>query len=326
MIDKDALRNHVAKQFEESQKFTVEKREIFRDRIKLYNQEYDHPNRIYNNILYSNIQAQLAIRISDEPEVEFVAKTVGDEEYASNLTFFAKSDYQDMDMQKANIQKAWYELMFGVGIRLFTGFNVDENKQMWEVVDPLTWYPDVMFDQWTPARYQFFDRVVNVSDMTAANGYDTKAVSQMQRTLSQETQEDISIRNEARRLNVSSGLLARDDLSVKQTSDITSVIYGFTKWKGKKYCVVLDSAASVLLKAQVLEEEYENDFLYVNVSWFSPLPNDPFGVAFSSILADKQIALSQLENLQLKNAQYSVLGSMNFFDPTIVNKNDIANP
>jgi len=65
----------------------------------------------------------------------------------------------------------------------------------------------------------------------------------------------------------------------------------------------------------------------VNVSWWSPKRNDPFGVNMLEIIGPKQSAISKMMNLRLTDATFSTLGQIFLYDITTVrNAKNLATP
>jgi len=56
----------------------------------------------------------------------------------------------------------------------------------------------------------------------------------------------------------------------------------------------------------------------VNLTWFSPKRNDPFGVSLLDLTVDKQKANSILMNLRLIDAKFSTFGQMNLVNTDLV--------
>lgn len=65
----------------------------------------------------------------------------------------------------------------------------------------------------------------------------------------------------------------------------------------------------------------------VNVSWWSPKRNDPFGVNMLELIGPKQSAISKMMNLRITDAVFSTLGQIFIYDTNLVkNAKNLATP
>lgn len=78
------------------------------------------------------------------------------------------------------------------------------------------------------------------------------------------------------------------------------------------------------------EEEKKNPLLVpfpVSFKYYSPLPNDFYGVSVVDLLKDKQQRYSRLINLEYLRATRNALGEDRLYDPTkIRNVKELATP
>lgn len=113
---------------------------------------------------------------------------------------------------------------------------------------------------------------------------------------------------------------------------MVSVINGYTYEDDTLYMVTLSSDAGQLLRKveikPVLKDEREKRVpmsAVVNVKWYSPKRDDPFGISMLEMTGPKQSALSQLYNLRLIDARFSTLGQIYLYDiNTVAHATELA--
>jgi hypothetical protein len=102
---------------------------------------------------------------------------------------------------------------------------------------------------------------------------------------------------------------------------------GYTWYDGKYYSVTTDGEATTLLRAVELSpDETGTVEEVVNISYFSPLRGDPYGVSLVDLVEDKQRANSILMNLRLIDAKFATFGQFNLFDSRAINRGDLTTP
>ena len=84
----------------------------------------------------------LAIYYSDEMQVSFQGREVGDTTQAANAEHIAKFDYDEMEMDIINYQTQWDRLFFGVGIRQISEWNEQTKTPIAKHLSALAWLPD----------------------------------------------------------------------------------------------------------------------------------------------------------------------------------------
>lgn len=296
-------------EIEEAYSSVNTKRQLFRDRLRLYIDNGKNNEKVSSNTIYSTMQVAMAVSYSDEVSAIFVPKGMGDEERAENLNSVARHDNSDEDLgyNMLKFQSDWDRLFFGVSLRAHDGFNAECLAPQFRVLDPLSWLPDPHSDFYTKARYEWFEMSVNRAEMTEENGWEPNA---------QELAKGSQI------ADLSTTETARQEASLLQTSDdkqqqFADIYFGFTREGDEVYLVAMSCGYKVLKKLQI-------DFKDIPVArtYFSPLRGDPFGVSLVDLIEDKQRANSILMNLRLINAKFNTYGQMNMYDSKIVKNVD----
>jgi hypothetical protein len=272
------------------------KRALFRDRLRLYADTDKDRDKVSDNTIYATMQLSLAVLGSDDVNVEFSSRASADDERAERLSALARYDMGEMRLRELNYQKDWDRLFFGVGIRVKTGWDRDRKVPAWIVKDPLSWIPDPLGNHVDPFRFHYFEEEMFSSAMTVERGFDADAVASLAGDGSAPTV-PVAVRN------------------------------GYTWYDGKYYSVTTDGEATTLLRAVELSpDETGTVEEVVNISYFSPLRGDPYGVSLVDLVEDKQRANSILMNLRLIDAKFATFGQFNLFDSRAINRGDLTTP
>jgi hypothetical protein len=113
-----------------------------------------------------------------------------------------------------------------------------------------------------------------------------------------------------------------------------SVYYHYTDFEGKKYLTATTGDQGLLVFTFELEPETEaekkNPLLVpfpVSFTYFSPMPNDFYGISVVDLLKDKQTRFSRLFNLEYIRAVRNALGDDKLYDSRkIQNIRDLLTP
>ena len=180
--------------------------------------------------------------------------------------------------------------------------------------DPLSWVPDPLGSHIDPFRFHYFEEQMMREQMTEERGFDQETVRSL--TVDSSTTPPHP--------TVPSGM----DFVPDDTPDRLYPVYnGYTCVDGIHYSITLDSSRQKLLRCVPMEPDMNGEIEnLVNLSYFSPLRGDPYGVSLVDLVEDKQRANSILLNLRLIDAKFATFGQMNLFDSRVLNKNDLSSP
>ena len=221
----------------ESRAYVSTKREAFRDRIKLYNNQRRQRDKVGDNSIYNIINTLLAIYYTDEVQVGFVGREFGDVEKASNLENLYKFDHEEMEMDVTNYLVQWDRFFFGVGIKLLAEWNKKTQTPIARTVSPLSWLPDPNgFLMMRNFRYSGFEVEYLDSQLTTKNGFFNLDRLSVLPVLdkSSETEMTREALNEAHNLS-DAGDVNRESQRVYKMIDL------FTCLNGKKYLLTLNN-------------------------------------------------------------------------------------
>lgn len=294
-MDTEKLLAHIRAEIALGMDAAAARRSVFRERLRLYVDSGKDRDKVSDNTVYAAMQLSLAVLGTDDVNVEFSSRSVSDDERAERLSALARYDMGEMRLRELNYQKDWDRLFFGVGIRVKTGWDGDRKIPTWIVKDPLSWIPDPLGNHVDAFRFHYFEEEMLPEAMTAERGFEPEAVAELAGTCAPGT--TVAVRN------------------------------GYTWHEGRHWSVTTDAESSRLLRAVELAPD-ETGLIEeaVNVSYFSPLRGDPYGVSLVDLVEDKQRANSILMNLRLIDAKFATFGQFNLFDSRAINRSDLTSP
>lgn len=310
----------------ESRAYVSTKREAFRDRIKLYNNQRRQRDKVGDNSIYNIINTLLAIYYTDEVQVGFVGREFGDVEKASNLENLYKFDHEEMEMDVTNYLVQWDRFFFGVGIKLLAEWNKKTQTPIARTVSPLSWLPDPNgFLMMRNFRYSGFEVEYLDSQLTTKNGFFNLDRLSVLPVLdkSSETEMTREALNEAHNLS-DAGDVNRESQRVYKMIDL------FTCLNGKKYLLTLNNDCTEIFRAEPIEpvtdEEKENPAIVefpITLHYYSPDRTDPFGVSIPDLIEDKQRAKSVIKNLRIAVKKADLYPMYLYNRDKILNKRDL---
>lgn len=319
MVTDDFL-HKVQNEIKLSRDFVEEKREYHRTNIVKYIDQTIDDEKIPMNTSYAMINLDLAIEMMDDQAPVFLPRGIYDDEIADNLNEVARFDIEEMCLDQARLVLGHDRRMYGVSIITKKGWNADNSTPEICVKDPLSWLPDPYFDYATPARFHYFEEYIPREMLSEEYGFEPDAEYLT-------SQKSTAIVNNQTARNERSGYnQAPDD------PGMVSVINGYTYDDDKLYMVTLSSDAGQILRKveiqPVLADEKKKAVpmtAVVNIKWYSPKRDDPFGISMLEMTGPKQSALSQLYNLRLIDARFSTLGQIYLYDiNTVANATELA--
>lgn len=314
----------VQKEYQDSENYTTNKREKKREQLKLYNNQEKEPERISDNSIYSNLQAWMATTTSDQKSVTWLGREWMDEDIAENLNHLAKFDYEEMKMPELEIKRRWHEWMFGLSILIKKGWDKNRNCPIFETRDPLSWFPDKR--GWLRAgnfRYMSFDSTVPLYEIKKNKAYFNTDI------LAETTRSDVEIRNEV--AYAQPRLLQPSEIENNYDGlEDVAVLDHYTRIDGVPYLITLANNRTMIIRVEkikaVSKAEKEDESLIdfpVILRYFSPIPNDPFGVSLSDLSEDGQTARTILKNLKLLKEKDMALGDTLLVSKKIKNRTDL---
>lgn len=332
----DAILTQISEEFSEGLEFVREKREVFRTRLKLYNNQRKQRDKIGVTTLYNVMNTLLAVYYTDDLAVSFGGKGIAGTGIAENLEKLAKSDQEDMDMDVINYLTQWDRFFFGVGIRAVHGFDFDNQVPYVESYDPFSWIPDPQMTlKPNSARFMGFEIEALKSDMTEERGFfDTDKLSYVGKNAqrSDENAQTMEAYRDAQGLSTTDRLLAgRNGLDKKKyAGEVYNMVNWYTIIDGKRYLITCDAEFKKIVRMEhikpVFKKEKKNELLTpwgVALSYYSPSRVDPFGTSVADLVEDKQRAKSVIANLNVAAVKAALYPMYLYNRQKILNRRDL---
>ena len=304
-----------------SKSFTSARREALRDNVSKYIDQTVDDEKVPMNIAYASINLDIAVDLMDTKTPIFSPRGIGDDEIAENLTDVAAFDQSEMGLKQIDFARELDRRMFGVSLIAKTGWDEISVNPTVTIKDPLCWLPDPNFDLVNPARFHYFEEYIDRECLSEEYGFEEDAEERLA-VIWELTRQAQDARNQ------NTGYQSQND------DGMISVINGYTYYDDDLYMVTLDEWISTILRMVKVKPVFKKEKEYrvpmtavVNVSWWSPKRNDPFGVNMLEIIGPKQSAISKMMNLRLTDATFSTLGQIFLYDITTVrNAKNLATP
>ena len=331
--DQDVILKQVKAEIEKSREFVKSKREEFRLRLPLYNNQRKQREKVGNTLMYNIITTQLAIYYVDELTVAFAGRDVADVEKAPNIENLAKFDFEEMEMDQINYFVQWDRLFYGVGIRAMTGWDEDTSTPVPQYHDALSWLPDPKGAVLAKSfRWQGFEVEYTRDEMSDERGFfNQDLLKDRDATRASEKQADREAKAEASNYDMPA------DLNTGQgnDNDVFDMVDLFTAIKcddGKvrKFLVTVNDDVTVLHRCEevqaITETEKKNPSkveIPVALNYWSPQPGNPFGVNVGDLCEDKQRAMSVFQNLRKKAEQAKLYPMYLYNKQKILNRREL---
>jgi len=311
--------------------FVSPKRESFRTRLKLYNNQRKQKDKIGDTTIFNLVTTLMAIYYTDEMQVSFTGREIGDDSQASNIENTAKFDHEEMDMETINYLVQWDRLFFGVGIRVMAEWNNQNSTPMPISMDAMSWLPDPAGHMSIKKfRHCGFEVEYGRHEMTEEKGF-----FNLDMLKSTNANSGTELDNNRAALTEAQGL---DDV-LKNTKDKGTDIFQMIDWftilvgedgVARKYFLVFDSEVKNILKCEEIEaisksEKEDNSLVQfpIALNYYSPTRHDPFGVSVCDLAEDKQRAKSVFKNLRIAAAKAGLYPMYLYNKQKILNRRDL---
>lgn len=333
-MTKEQILTKVKKEIQMSTNYVSTKREIFRDRLKLYNNQRKQRDKIGILTIYTTINTLLAVHYTDDMTVEFAPREFGDMRLTDNINGTAKFDHEEMGMDQINYLTAWDRFFYGVGIRDLSTFNTVTNTPIARSLSPMGWLPDPRGGV-NPnggegyMRFYGFEVERTVDEMKANKAFFN--TDKIEASVSKPTPDQMAAKemeNEAHGL----GNVSADDYDGRETKYQIDFYTFLKNEKGgrSKYLVTVDAECSEIFRLEkigpVTAEEKLNEELVpfpIVLNYYSPQRNNPFGVSVCDLTEDKQRAKSVLANLDLSKEKSDLYPMYIYNTQAIRNRRDL---
>lgn len=328
-LTEEEVIEQIKSEYEEGLEFVKEKRQTFRDRLKLYNNQRKQKDKIGITLLYNTMVTLLAVYYTDELAVSFGGKGIAGTDMAENIELLAKSDNEDMNMDIINYMTQWDRLFFGVGIRAVHGFDFDNQVPIVESYDPFSWIPDP-HGSLVPGsfRYMGFEVEMIDAEMTEDAGFYNTANLPCLGQPSDEMKQTQDAYREAQGLSMTDQIPGRGHKNYK--GKVYPMINWYTVVDGRRYLITVPSDFSRVVRFEeikpVYEKEKKNQLITpwgIALNYYSPERTNPFGTNVGDLVEDKQRAKSILANLQVSVVKAGLYPMYLYNRQKILNRRDL---
>lgn len=329
-MSKNDILAQVSQEVKISTDYISSRRQQFRDRLALYNNQRKQKDKIGILTLYTTVNTLLAVSYTDEMTVEFTARKFANSQFAQNANSVAEFDHEEMNLAEVNYYTQWDKYFYGVGLRDISTFNTTTNTPIVKTLSPLCWLPDPAtgsnFKQGYTGRFYGFEVERSKEEMEEENGFfNVESIS-----ISKPNSEQQSTKNAE---NEAHGVNPSDDSSIKNNTIYQ--IDWFTHLKNEnggvsKYLLTVSADCKELFRIEKIEpvtlEEKKDESLVpwpLVVNYYSPQRNNPFGVSVGDLVEDKQRAKSVLANLRIGKEKAALYPMYLYNTRAIRNRRDL---
>lgn len=331
-MSKQDILAQVAQEIKLATDYVSPRREQFRTRLALYNNQRKQRDKIGILTLYTTINTLLALNYTDEMAVEFIGRNFSDSKLADNINSVAEFDQEEMNLPEINYFVQWDRFFYGVGLRDMSTFNTTTNTPIAKTMSPLSWLPDPRggvdpTGQEGGFRFYGFEVERSKDEMTEEAGFfnvHNIAVS----TPNSEQQQTRSAESEAHGVN-------GDTPDDKLENNVVYQIDWYTMLKNEnggvsKYLLTVSSDAKEIFRIEKIEpvttEEKADESLVpwpLITNYYSPQRNNPFGTSVGDLVEDKQRAKSVLANLRINKEKADLYPMYVYNTQAIRNRRDL---
>lgn len=326
----DAVLQQIKQEHKESLDYVQVKREAFRRRLRMYNNQRKNRDKLSVTTLYSTMNVLLAIYYTDQLTVKFSGREKQVSEQAQRWDMLAQFDHEEMGLDVKNYVTQWDRLFFGVGIRSISSWDDFSKTPIVRTIDPLSWYPDPRggMDE-SSFRWHGFDVVRRSDEMTESLGFIEANVKRLGDPVLEDGELALTrqAREEAQGLSAAqneAGSGGSKNAKAYQCLDWLTII------DGHKYLITVDQKMNLILRMNKIEAVAEDEKkdssripFPIILNYYSPNREDPFGTSVSDLVEDKQMGQSVIANLRL-SYEKARLYPMYMVDRTrILNRRDL---
>lgn len=330
-IDKEAALAQIKQEIKLSRDYVKEKRVVWRSRFRLYNNQRKQKDLVGDTSIFNIMSTMLAVYYSDEMQVSFQGREIGDTTLATNVENTANFDYDEMEMEVINYSTQWDRLFFGVGIRQCSEWDENRLTPIARSLSALTWLPDPKGGiDIKSYRWHGFEVEYTRNEMTEEAGFIN--LDRLPKTKGQAGDEkdlDYQAYKEAQ------GLTVTDYQKAGKGNDAYNMVDQLTMLKGddgvtRKYLVTVDEQVSEIYRIEELEPVTKNEKdnptkvpWPITLNHYMPQREDPFGVSIPDLIEDKQRAKSIFKNLRIAAEKANLYPMYMYNRDKILNRRDL---
>lgn len=331
-IDYQEALTQIKEEVRIAREYVKEKRVEWRSRLKLYNNQRKQKDKIGDTSIFNVMSTMLAVYYSDEMQVSFQGREIGDITQATNIENTAKFDYDEMEMDIINYETQWDRLFFGVGIRQCSEWDNDTKTPLPKSISTLSWLPDPKGGM-NVKRFRFMGFEVEYSrdEMTEEAGFFNLHLLPKNKTQAgNEKDLDRSAYREAQGMNeVNHQNLGNKDSDCYDMVDIFTVLKGSDNIR-RKYLVTVDDACKGIFRLEEIEpvtpKEKKDPSTVpfpITLNYYMPQREDPCGTSIPDLVEDKQRAKSIFKNLRIAAEKANLYPMYLYNRDKILNRRDL---
>lgn len=316
----DALMQ-IQSEFMQSYAFMSPKQIDWLEYLRAYHDGRMQKEKVKINLAFSNINGLQALEAMDQLRIKYVGQSYEDFPKCDNWNKLAKNAYQKMGMTLIDIEWGTNKYMYWVKVKLL---DIDEDgESISEIFDTRLFFPDPSGCYHAERyRWMWFRKFMTKEDMKAmwfAN------IGQFSRLKG----------NDLLEWNPYLWFGQSLEMGTNLQMNLYAVYMHMTIIGWHKYIIYTNDAMNCIakvvrctdlipaLKKRTLGIKWE--LWPVELDFWRPQYGNPVGISVMDLVYDKQIALSQAVNLQMKRAIRISLWGHKFYDINMIrNRNDIA--
>jgi len=323
ILDNEVLYKDILSELEQNRtewyQFVSEKREQFLERQKkLTKPDVYKTSHIKIHTAQQQKKAFISTFYNNDLNVSFSWRDMWDDEQAEKIEMLAKYDKKVMWKDKKDFKRLDYIFDYGVWIEIKTGYDDIRQVPMYEVVNPMYWVPDRLWNAVdNNFEYHIFEMITTINQLKGVNlSWDVY--------FNLEDIEAWALRNKTSEDIASHRLLN----AVEDRRRTIEIHTHYVTLNERKYIVTTTNTRSLIIRFEeikaITSEEKKNHSLVefpVVITNKYPLDNDPFWLSDLELILDKQNAINRIANLSLMKEEYDA-----WFKHVAVDIDRLSNP
>lgn len=315
------LLDRIQEEYKLAKDFLEPKREQWRVRLSLYNNQRRNKKDIGDPLLFTIHQTIMASLYDDKLSAEWLAREAGDEDVAELLTRVAEYDYDLMEKDEVDYDWGWNATFYGRGPLLFGGFDAKRKVPIPVNISPLVYLHDprcisvVGRNGLGEGRFWGYE-TYNTSRELEALGIDTRDLytgADLQSLLDLENQARAAAENEER---------IEDLEPITGENASFAILNWYTYHKGEKVRAILGNQRRKILAVFPLKQKV---WPIIERSVY-PISGSYWGVSIPDLCEDKQRARAIIQNLALDDVKFATYGMYLYDQDKITNKSALVKP
>lgn len=302
--DIDWLRAKVRKEYDSGLQYVQSERDRKRDIDKEILK--DVPEWfIRSNLAYQHMQLEEATFLTDELDIKLVSdKWVLEDSIVKMAEKVAKFDYRKMWIKQIKRDIINGNNYYGIYATFIDKFDEKTNRPVLKGIDPLSIIPDPRNYQDSEMRFIGFEKTVTLDYIKKNKYFNSKARNAVIAWISEEQRK------------TEQATATANNVTWVEDDEMTTLVYFFTCYEGKKYMTIWDHTFENLLRQEELEALDEDEVANpekikypIQLHRRKPKYKSFFGFALVDEVIDYQNAYDELVNLELLGVRVEELGS-----------------